>query len=169
MCELCVCVCVCVHPTLTSHGDCVLCHLYKPIVCAAVKVCPVFVTVEDKCLCHALFPSLPSYVPSPNLCFLTVAVLCLCLHRWSWCRWTRGKHSPSGQRTAHCNASRVSPIIHYSKIILMCGLVSLWDQVFSITLIIRWLCMLSSWLWGPTQRILYWLCCDTGDRSDSWK
>lgn len=53
-----------------------------------------------------------------------VIVVCVCWYRWSWCRWTRGKHLLSGRRTAHCNASRVSPIIHYYIIILTCGLVA---------------------------------------------
>lgn len=45
-------------------------------------------------------------------------------YRWSWCRWTRGRRLPSGQKTAHCNASRVSPLLYYYLIILTCSLVA---------------------------------------------
>lgn len=143
---------LCIRPTPGSDGYCVLCHLCKPIGCPP-ECLSCSVIVGRWMYDYGTFFFLNGiWSVLANVWFF----LCLCMHRWSWCRWTRGRRLPSVQRTAHCNASRVSAFIYYYISILMlpgvhsdvCHCIS---RVFPITLIKCWRSCLHDMDWTCNQ------------------
>lgn len=99
VCELCV------RPSL-------LCHFCKPIGCPAES------TLYTYDCWRCMYPWCQCAQHKAHIRYIerehkwNCVVLCTCCwYRWSWCRWTRERPLPSGQRTAHCNASKVSPLI----------------------------------------------------------